>query len=191
MCSRSFLTVFQWMFFFLLTLSLWSCTSDKEQDQKKISDALSDTLTSSSESWDVTVSIFEEELPKVTIQAGYAISTQEIEKNTSRFKDSVFVTVWDSTTTRPPASTIQCDEALYNSKEAIFECFGGVVVRSGEEKVLRTEYLLWTQESGEIFSDRFVTITTEEDSLTGYGITGTEDLSTYTLTKVKGSVETD
>lgn len=175
----------------LITVSLLSCTSTTERNQKEITDALSDTLTASSESWGVTVSIFEEDLPKVTIRAGYAVNTQEVNKNTSRFKDSVFVTVWDSTTTRPPRSTITCDEALYNSKEAVFECFGGVIVRSPGDKILRTEYLKWEQENGEIFSDRFVTITTKDDSLTGYGITGAEDLSSYTLTKVKGTVETD
>jgi LPS export ABC transporter protein LptC len=63
-----------------------------------------------------------------------------------------------------------------------------VVINSKGEK-LKTEELSWSKKHHRIFTDEFVTITTEDEVIYGHGLEANEDFSKYTIKKISGTIE--
>jgi LPS export ABC transporter protein LptC len=64
---------------------------------------------------------------------------------------------------------------------------GNVIVNSDSGMVLRTEYLFYDSDIERVLTDSFVTIITNQDSLTGYGLNATPDLKEMTIKRPSGS----
>lgn len=80
----------------------------------------------------------------------------------------------------------------YDKKEEILVRDDVILVNTEGEK-LNSEELIWSRKKKQIYSDKFVKITTPEEIIVGEGFEANEDFSEYTIKKITGrfSVEAD
>lgn len=151
-----------------------------------------DTLISTTVSIDPEIEILEDGYvrTRATAPRGLTRESQGVNE-TQLFGPPVHVEVLDSL--GRVETHITCNEASYKSRDLRFEFFGDVRVTSGSEgeRKLKTERLVWNEELKEFTSEGFVIITTPADSITGYGFSGTQDLSQYRLGTVTGQFSVD
>lgn len=165
---------------------LASCSDLSREQEKKVDEALSDSLTSSTETWDVDMKIIEEGLKKVRVMGTYAASFNNDKINETRIRGPVTIHVFDSTGTITTRAF--SNRAVYKSEDAIFELYGDVRVNTNDDRHLESEYLEWDQSGNTINTPKFVVITTPTDSIAGTGFEGTVDLTNYSIKEPKGRV---
>jgi LPS export ABC transporter protein LptC len=86
------------------------------------------------------------------------------------------------------SSIMTANKGINYKAKNLFTATGNVVVNQilkGE--TLNTEELHWNRNERQIFTEKFVTITTEDELLNGTGLTASEDLSTYKITDPQGN----
>jgi LPS export ABC transporter protein LptC len=85
-------------------------------------------------------------------------------------------------------STFKSDHAYFTKRTNLYKGTGNVVVRnlqSGDE--LNTEELYWDPNENKFYTDKFVTIRSEDEIHTGEGLTANEDFSYYKILKPAGT----
>lgn len=174
---------------FLLTVVLASCGELSQEQATQVDEALSDSLTSTTESWDVEMEIIEEGFKKMNLTGSYAATYTTQDSNTTRIKGPVNIQLYDTTGTITTRAS--SNRAVYNTDEAIFELYGDVQVTTEDDRHLESEYLKWGQDDNRITTPKFVIITTPTDSIAGTGFEGTTDLTDYTIREPKGQVLVD
>ncbi|XOV92456.1 MAG: LPS export ABC transporter periplasmic protein LptC [Bacteroidota bacterium] len=86
-------------------------------------------------------------------------------------------------------STFIADYVYKESEKNIYRGEGNVVVRSlnnGDE--LHTEELFWDPNDEKFYTDRFVTIKSEDEVHTGEGLIANQDFTTYQIQKPSGTI---
>lgn len=166
-----------------------SCSDLSEQDSQQIDEALNDSLTSTTETWDLDMAIIEEGQKKVQVTGSYAATYKTEDLNETRIRGPVHIDVFDSTGT--VKTVVDSDRAVYRAHQSEFELFGDVRVNSNDERFLESEYLKWEQGSDRISTPEFVIITTPSDSIAGSGFEGTTDLLNYTIQEPTGRFTVD
>lgn len=171
----------------LILLILGSaCTDLSEYDKKRIDKALTDTLTSKTESWNVHMNLIQGGNNLVLLTSPYAETFKKKDGTKTLFSGPVHIAIKDSS--GAVKTTVKCNKAVYYSQSSEFDFSGNVLVKTNKNKKLRSEFLKWLQRSNDISTPNYVTITTPTDSIAGYGLKGKQDLSTYTIKKVTGQV---
>ncbi|MDZ7715591.1 MAG: LPS export ABC transporter periplasmic protein LptC [Balneolaceae bacterium] len=180
-------TLYTFLFAILCVASVaGSCTELSKEDSQKINKALRDSLTSTTETWDVDMEIMEEGFKKVRLTGSYAATFNTKETKETRIKGPVHIDVFDST--GAITTTVDCNRTIYNAENFVFEFFGNVRVNTKDNRHLESEYLKWKQGSDKISTPEFVIITTPSDSIAGSGFEGSTDLTNYTIKEPKGRV---
>ncbi|MBT6745924.1 MAG: LPS export ABC transporter periplasmic protein LptC [Flavobacteriales bacterium] len=85
-----------------------------------------------------------------------------------------------------PESQIECNYAINYINKKIMEAKDDVVVINKAGEKLTTEHLIWDQGKQIITTDKFVSITTADETLTGKGLEAAEDFSTYKILHPSG-----
>ncbi len=86
-------------------------------------------------------------------------------------------------------STFVADYVYKDAKENLYRGEGNVVVKSlsnGDE--LNTEELFWDPVKEQFYTDRFVTIKSEDEVHTGEGLTANQDFTSYQILKPSGTI---
>lgn len=173
----------------LLSAVLFSaCTDLSQYDEMTINQVLADSLLSVTETRHLELDIIEDGNRVVSLQSPYA-TTYHDGPSVSHMKGPVLVFVKNAegdTTTN-----LRSDAAVYTARETKFVFKGDVYVETEDGKKLYTELLNWNQKERSISTDEFVIITTPADSIAGYGLDGTDDLSNYTIRRVTGEFQVD
>jgi LPS export ABC transporter protein LptC len=87
-------------------------------------------------------------------------------------------------------STLEADSGVIQERKQKFEALGNVVVKTEKGIVLQTQSLRWNPETSKIVTDDFVTITKEEDVITGYGLEADQELKDLVIKrKVSGQIK--
>ncbi|MFW5850661.1 MAG: LPS export ABC transporter periplasmic protein LptC [Bacteroidota bacterium] len=81
---------------------------------------------------------------------------------------------------------IRADHAILYDNEEKWEAKNNVVAKNEKGEVLRTEYLIWNQKKGKIFSDKQVQITTEDDIIEGTGFEADDNFENWEILNVTG-----
>lgn len=112
------------------------------------------------------------------------------EKNYIEMPEGISVVFYDSLMN--PTSTLTANYAINYLNTEIFEARNNVVVINEANEKLNTEQLIWDQNKGIIFSEKFVKITTEEEVLFGDGFESDERFTDWVIKHPRGtfSVET-
>lgn len=161
-----------------------SC-SDADQYAQRAPNPLADTLIGMTESSSTRIEIIAGERVRVRATAPRAVTRESANLNrTDLFGPPVEITVLDSL--GQTETHITANEANFLSRQYLFEFLGDVDVHTGEERRLRTEQLTWDEIGSRFSTNGFVIITTPDDSITGYGLVGNQDLSEYRLSRVTG-----
>lgn len=164
-----------------------SCGRLSDSDKQAVKDALTDSLTYLSESWDIHVSLIEEGLRKVEIRAPYGTSQETSNGMIMSLRGPVSILVRDSLGNMEVE--IRSDSARYATRDGQFTFDGNVFAFTHDNRRLSAETLTWFQKTGDITSVGFVRIVTPTDSIEGYGLVGKADLSEYVLENLSGSIQ--
>lgn len=166
-----------------------SCTELSQEDTQKVNEALSDSLISSTETWDLDMTLIEEGMKKVRVLGSYAATYNLPELKETQIRGPVFIEVFDST--GAVKTEVSSERAVYRAEDSEFELFGNVQVETRDNRHLESEYLKWNQADNLITTPEFVIVTTPNDSLAGNGFEGTADLSSWSIKEPKGRVVVD
>ncbi len=178
--SRSVLTLV------FLSFVFFSCTEISDYDERSINRALADSLLNITETWNFELDLIEDTRRVVTLRAPYAVSHQDVQSKTDMTGP---VQVWVRNEEGDTTITLTSESAIYTARQSQFVFIGDVRVQTREDKRLYTELLNWHQRERTISTDEFVSITTPADSIAGFGLEGTDDLSDYVISRVTGEFE--
>lgn len=173
----------------LIPFLLAGCGELSEYDSRQVQSAIHDTLLTTTESWEFRMTLLEGGKQRVSLEGEYAVSYDQEDRQETRIEGPVYVEIFDSTGTRE--SEAWSGRAIYHPGENLFELFDSVEVRTALDRRLYSDYLRWSERTDSISSDRFVTIVTPADSITGSGFSGLTDLSSYVITYPRGRVIVD
>ncbi|MFT4833906.1 MAG: LPS export ABC transporter protein LptC [Marinoscillum sp.] len=86
-------------------------------------------------------------------------------------------------------STFKANYVYYTSEKDLYKAEGNVIVRNMENgDELNTEELFWDPAHEQFYTERFVTIQSEDEIHTGEGLTADQDFSSYTILKPQGTI---
>lgn len=162
-----------------------SCSDLTERESQRVTEALDDSLLSSTETWDVDMTLIEEGIKKVRVRGSYSETFNLPELKETRIKGPVHIDVFDST--GAVKTVVKSNRAVYRGEESIFELYGNVRVDTRDSTHLETEYLKWNQTENLISTPQFVYITTPTDTTTGSDFTGSTDLNNIRIRNYSGS----
>lgn len=83
-------------------------------------------------------------------------------------------------------STLTSKYAIHKTEEKIMEARKMVEVINEKGEKLETEYLQWNEQTGRIYTNEFVTITTSNNIITGTGLESDQEFTNYTILKPEG-----
>ena len=101
------------------------------------------------------------------------------------------VQVWFYTPEGEVSSKLTAKYAISFEKKDVMVARNDVVVINSEGEKLNTEELSWSKQHHRIFTEEFVTITTEDEVIYGHGLDANEDFSRYTIKKISGIIEVE
>jgi LPS export ABC transporter protein LptC len=84
-------------------------------------------------------------------------------------------------------STIRANYGKQERNKDLYLVRGNVIVHNlQKQETLETEELYWNKAKAQIYTDKFVKITTPEEILMGHGLQANQDFSNYKIRKVTG-----
>lgn len=84
-------------------------------------------------------------------------------------------------------STLRANYGKQERNKDLYLVRGNVIVENLQKKEkLETEELYWNKGKAQIYTDKFVKITTPEEILMGHGLQANQDFSNYKIKKVTG-----
>jgi LPS export ABC transporter protein LptC len=166
-----------------------ACGELSEFDTESVRTAINDSLLATTESWDVRMTLLEQGHRRIMIEGSYAITYNDEERDETRISGPVYVQIYDLE--GEMESEAWSKRAIYHAEEREFELFDSVRVETVTNRQLLSDYLKWEERTDRISSNRFVTIITPTDSLSGSGYTSKTDLTDYVITDLSGRVLVD
>uniref|UniRef100_UPI003216293F LPS export ABC transporter periplasmic protein LptC n=1 Tax=uncultured Draconibacterium sp. TaxID=1573823 RepID=UPI003216293F len=88
-------------------------------------------------------------------------------------------------------SSIKADYAKEFTKESKWEAKNNVVVTNAQGDSLKTEHLIWEEKTEKIYTDEFVRIIQDNQSITGIGLVSDQDMLNWKITKPQGTILID
>ena len=85
-------------------------------------------------------------------------------------------------------SHLSAKYAIHYERERKWVAKNDVVVVNEKNEKLSTEKLEWNEETGKLYSDEFVKITTPEEIIMGTGFEADQSFNTYRIFKVTGTI---
>ncbi|MDZ7847376.1 MAG: LPS export ABC transporter periplasmic protein LptC [Owenweeksia sp.] len=86
-------------------------------------------------------------------------------------------------------SRLRADHAVQYISKNLWEATGNVVVVNKKGEQLNTEKLYWDQSKEEIYSDKFVKISTDKEVIMGEGFEADQNFSNYEIHQVTGQIQ--
>jgi LPS export ABC transporter protein LptC len=127
----------------------------------------------------------ENDILKAILQAKKAF---EFQNGDREFPEGIYLEFFDKT--GKLTSTLKANTAFYFKAENKWRGRGKVEVKNIEKnQQLNSEELFWMPSTKKIFTDKFVTITTESDVIYGTELDAAEDMSSYTIKNPTGITE--
>jgi LPS export ABC transporter protein LptC len=83
---------------------------------------------------------------------------------------------------------IRANEGIFNEEKQRMVAQYDVVLNNNEGDTLFTEELIWLQDSGKVYTNKFVSIHSTQGQLDGQGLTSNETFTSYRLLKPVGDI---
>ena len=100
------------------------------------------------------------------------------------FEKGVYVERFD--TLMQVDAHIEADTAYYFDKQRLWELRSNVKIVNLEGVTFTTDLLYWNQVTEKIYSDAFITIVDDDNTLYGYGFDSDQTLQNYVIRKPRG-----
>ncbi len=170
--------------FAIIIFLFTACGELSDFDTRQVQSTLNDSLTTTTESWNVKMVLMKDGRSRILIDGSYAISYQMPERKETHIDGPVYVQLFDST--GAVETEAWSKRAVYLDTKSEFELFDSVRVQTSTNRELYSDYLKWSERTDRITSPDFVTIITPSDSIAGTGFDGLTDLSSYTIEQPRG-----
>lgn len=168
--------------FYFFSIAIFASFSNCAEDQKSLKD-MKEYTGPLTDMKDVVNLLSDSALVKVRLSAP---SQVELKNGTQEFPKGLKVEFFDKDGT--VSSVLTSNSGVYNKTTNIFTATGDVVVKNIKtNEQLNTEILYWSRKEKRVYTDKFVTIRTEDELLKGEGLTAAQDFSTYRIEKPTGS----
>jgi LPS export ABC transporter protein LptC len=134
----------------------------------------------------VDVEIIQSEFGKTTMRI-FAPRVERFlgERPYVEFANGIEITFYDSA--MKPETIMNSEYAINYEAEKIMEAKKNVVVVNVKGEKLNTEHLIWDQNKEIIRTEEFVTITTQDEIITGEGMEADQHFTRYRIKKIKGT----
>jgi LPS export ABC transporter protein LptC len=165
-------------------LSFAACSELTEYDNERIQSAMQDSLLTTTESWDVQMTLMEDGIRKVQIEGKHAVTYSRPGNKKTRIDGPVYVQLFDSAGVMETEAWSR--SAIYHEERSEFELFDSVRVVTVQNNRLFSDYLMWEKKTGKITSPGFVLVITRLDSIAGRKFSGTTDLTDYYIDEPRG-----
>jgi lipopolysaccharide export system protein LptC len=166
--------IYPFISIFLLLLILGACFSEPT----KLAE-LEAYEGPSIESEDVRILVSDSAVNKILIIGARQLKHQN---GDLEFPEGMEATIYNSL--GEPITKLTALRAYQNSGENIYRAVGDVFVTNLQKnETLRTEELFWDPEKEIIYTEKFVTIKTEDDLIPGEGLIAPQDFSTFEIKK--------
>ncbi len=159
-----------------------ACTSNKPEEIKAIE---ADQNSPSLEIEDFETFISDSGRVKYHVKTPLLLNFDKAEEPYKEYPKGGQIMTYDSIDVID--SHIKCKYAIYHDKDQLWDLRKDVEAVNSDGVVFNTEQLFWDQKNQKIYTDKFVKITTEEEIITGYGLTAKENFKEYKLLKMSGS----
>jgi LPS export ABC transporter protein LptC len=167
--------------FILLTFIFSSCENDMKMVEKITSP--SEALTESGKN----VEAFYSDNGHVKAKLNAPTLRRVNDKSPyTELPDGMLVIFYGDSSTEQSRLTARYGISYDNSYK--MEAKDSVHVVNNKGETLNTEDLVWDQRLHQILSDQFVKITTQDEIIMGDGFQSNEDLSNYTIRKIRGTI---
>ncbi len=113
----------------------------------------------------------------------------DLEEPYTEFPKGLHVEFYDSTETL--SSYIKAKYCIYDETEQLWTAQNNVVSVSAEGDTLNTEYLIWNEQTGKIYSDQYVRITNKDGVVHGKGFKANQDLTNWKIKQTSGTISVD
>lgn len=104
----------------------------------------------------------------------------------SEFSSGIEVTFYDGH--KDPVATVNAKYAKFTDKKKLWELKDSVVVVNESGNKLETELLYWDQDKDLIYTDRFVKMTSEDQTMLGNGFESDSRLTRRRIKKVTATI---
>ncbi|HBQ61904.1 MAG TPA: LPS export ABC transporter periplasmic protein LptC [Balneolaceae bacterium] len=173
----------------MLLLAALGCGELSEYENQQVQEALSDSLFTTTQSWDVDMEVLEQVRLKLRLQGSYATTTKNEHQNVTRISGPVYIEIYDEE--GQTETIVDADSAIHRPDNMEFELFGNVEVQAKGGKILRSDYLKWQREQDRVSTTDFVIFISPPDSIAANGFYGNSDLTNYTLNEGGGRTVID
>jgi LPS export ABC transporter protein LptC len=113
----------------------------------------------------------------------------DVEEPYTEFPEGLFVQFYDSTQT--VTSSIKANYCIYDQTKKLWTAENDVVAVSDEGDTLNTEFLIWDEIKGKIYSDTYVRITNSDGIIHGTGFEANQDLSDIKIKNTTGVISVE
>lgn len=128
-------------------------------------------------------------LIEVKVKSAQINRYANLEEPYTEFPEGLYVEFYDST--QKVSSYITADYCIYDETEETWTAEHDVVSVSELGDTLNTEYLVWDQKKGKIYSDRYVRMTNQDGIIHGKGFEADQDLTNWTIKQPSGTISVE
>jgi LPS export ABC transporter protein LptC len=166
---------FSWMFLVFTLMTVLSCAAPENGPPAVYNGPLN-------EGENIETHYIEKNSLKLKMQAKKILQLQNGDQD---FPDGLYLEFYDEFGNI--TSTLRADQAYQFKAENKWRGRGNVIIKNLEKnQQLNTEELFWNPGTKKIFTDKFVTIKTDEEIIYGTGLDALQDLSDYKIAQPKG-----
>lgn len=170
------------LFLSILTILLCSCANDFENIKKFTN--IEKLPKVAAEGYEVLSS--DSSILRFKLQTPEMIVHDDEKEPFTEFPRGVAITQYDSQ--KNITSFITSRYAKYFDADERWEAKNNVVAVNQKGDTLKTEYLVWDQKKGKIYSDQFVEIIQKDQITSGTSFESNQDFSEYTFKNLKGQM---
>lgn len=183
--NTSIRVLVKYIYFSLLILLLIACGEEEATIDEGLTRA--DTKYEVADSVEILYS--DSAIVRVRITAPLLYNYSGDKNPRREFPKGILVEFFDET--KQIQSRLTAKKAIQYDKTNKFVVEDSVVIRSAKNELMETEGLTWDESTQRIFTDRFITITTETEKINGYGFESDYDFQNWELKKVTGRIQSD
>ena len=166
----------------LITVMLFSCTATDHKPE----DFEIDRSYATEEAFDIEVNFSDSAQQKIRMTALLVERYANAEKPYTEYPKGI--NVWFFNENGEVSSTITSNFAIQYDETKITEARNDVIVINEKGETLNTEHLIWDEKKAIIYTEEFVRITTENESITGYGFEADQEFNSYSIRNIQGTI---
>lgn len=173
------------LFVVLSILAILGC--DEEKVQPRVDTSLDSREMPSQESWNSVIHFTDSGRTTAILHVGHVCMFTEAQE--TLIDSGLQVDFYNKQEIH--TTTLTSDSGRVDDKTKDLYAFGNVFVVGEDNMTLETEKLQWRNKDKKIVSDQFVTITTPQEQIKGYGFESDQTLDNYVIHRITLVTEGD